>query len=224
VPLLRKASTVRISGSGDPFASHHYRTLLKRINRQEFPDLWVALHTNAQLFDEKAWEELQLMGKVSDVEISIDAATSATYSVVRRGGNFDRLLNNLEFIKQLRNDSAIGQLVFSFIVQQQNYQEMPAFVILAEKFGADFVDFRMILNWGTSSIEEFNRQFIGNPNHPEYAEYLEILDRPELQRDHVRVPPRPAKMKVADRKSWWPARFRKLGGLRGNATRNEIMS
>jgi sulfatase maturation enzyme AslB (radical SAM superfamily) len=189
-PLLREAEIVRISGSGDPFASNHYRSLLKMINRRDYPKLRVDLHTNAQLFDDKAWAELRLSGKVWHVEISIDAATAETYRIVRRGGNFDRLLSNLALVADLREAGEIRELVFSFVVQQQNYREMPDFVLLAEKFGADFVDFRMILNWGVSSTEEFNRKFIGSPNHPEYAAYLDILKRPELQRPNVRTPAR----------------------------------
>ncbi|MFO1125762.1 MAG: SPASM domain-containing protein [Methylocystis sp.] len=189
MPLLRKATNVRISGSGDPFASNHYRTLLKTINRTEFPELCIDLHTNAQLFDDRAWEELQMDKKdIGSVEISIDAATSETYDIVRRGGSFTRLLKNLEFIKGLRESGAFGRLVFSFVVQRDNYEEMPEFVLLAERYGADFVDFRMILNWGIVGIDEFNRKFIGSPNHPEYYEYRKILDGPELKRNNVRVP------------------------------------
>jgi hypothetical protein len=189
MPLLRKATNVRISGSGDPFASNHYRTLLKTINRTEFPELCIELHTNAQLFDGRAWEELQMDKKnIGSVEISIDAATSETYDIVRRGGSFTRLLKNLEFIKGLRESGAFGHLVFSFVVQRDNYKEMPEFVLLAKRYGADFVDFRMILNWGIVGIDEFNRKFIGSPNHPEYYEYRKILDGPELKRKNVRVP------------------------------------
>lgn len=190
MPLLRDANIVRISGSGDPFASNHYRALLKAIDRREYPQLQVHLHTNAQLFDEKAWLELDLSGKVRHVEISIDAATADTYGIVRRGGNFNRLLQNLHFIRTLRESGEIKELVFSFVVQQRNYREMPDFVRLAEEFRADFVDFRMILDWGVSSAEEFSRNFIGSVNHPEHQEYLEILRRPELQGPTVRTPPR----------------------------------
>jgi wyosine [tRNA(Phe)-imidazoG37] synthetase (radical SAM superfamily) len=189
-PLLKEASIVRISGSGDPFASNHYRSLIKMINHHDYPRLRVDLHTNAQLFDDKAWAELQLSGKVGHVEISIDAATAETYHIVRRGGSFDRLMNNLAFVAKLHEAREIKQLAFSFVVQQQNYREMPEFVELADRFGADFVDFRMILDWGVSSPDEFNRRFIGSPNHPEYEAYLEVLKRPELQRPNVRTPAR----------------------------------
>jgi wyosine [tRNA(Phe)-imidazoG37] synthetase (radical SAM superfamily) len=190
VPLLRDATIVRISGSGDPFASNHYRALLRAIDRERFPKLRVDLHTNAQLFDEKAWEELELTNKVWHVEISIDAATAETYQVVRRGGSFDRLTKNLALVRTLREKGEIRELAFSFVVQQCNYREMPAFVRLADEFKADVVDFRMILNWGVSSAEEFQQKFIGSANHPEHEAYLAVLAQPELRRPNVRTPPR----------------------------------
>ena len=188
VPILHEADTVRISGSGDPFASYHYRTLLKRINHKEFPKLKVDIHTNGQLFNEKAWNDLELSGKVSNVEISIDAATAETYKIVRYPGDFNRLLRNLEFIRQLRERNEIKSLCFSFVVQLLNYREMPQFVLLAEKYRADVVDFRNILNWGTSSLETYNKNFIGSPAHPEHGKLLEVLKFHELHRFNVRLP------------------------------------
>ena len=109
---------LKFPGSGDPFASHHFRAFLKRINRKEFPNLKVSLYTNGQLFTEKSWEELELSGKVSYVNISIDAARAETYKIVRYPGDFERLLKNLEFIKQLRQSGEIKSLRFYFVVQQ----------------------------------------------------------------------------------------------------------
>ena len=38
VPMLRDATSVYITGSGDPFGSAHFRRLIKRLNRAEFPE------------------------------------------------------------------------------------------------------------------------------------------------------------------------------------------
>ena len=190
VPLLKDATIVRISGSGDPFASNHYRALMKAVDRDRFPKLRIDLHTNAQLFDEKAWDDLELHGKIWHVEISIDAATAETYKVVRRGGSFERLKKNLALVRRLREEGEIKELAFSFVVQQSNYLEMPEFVRLAEEFKADFVDFRMILNWGVTGAEDFKQKFVGSPSHPEYEAYLAVLAQPELCRPNVRTPPR----------------------------------
>ena len=80
VPMLRDATSVYITGSGDPFGSAHFRRLIKRLNRQEFPKLRFRLHTNGQLMDERAWRDLDLAGRVEMVHVSIDAAEADTYA------------------------------------------------------------------------------------------------------------------------------------------------
>lgn len=102
------------------------------------------LHTNAQLFDQRAWEELDLGGRVRIVHISIDAADSDTYSILRRGGSFERLLKNLEFIKRLRESEEIKNLSISMVVQRINYRQLPAFALLGKAHAADAVSFQMI--------------------------------------------------------------------------------
>ena len=57
----------------------------------------INLHTNAVLCDERAWDDCSLHGRVDEVDVSIDAARPETYAIVRRGGNFERLLKNLNF-------------------------------------------------------------------------------------------------------------------------------
>ena len=179
-PLLRDATSVNVTGSGDPFGSAHFRYVLKHLNRLDFPRLQVMLQTNGVLFDQEAWEELGLEGLVANVLVSIDAATKATYTVVRRGGSFDRLLANLAFIGELRQARRIRHLRLDFVVQASNFREMPAAVELARAFGCDVMHFQMIRNWGTFSLPQYRQRFIGAPDHPDYAEFLEVLRHPNL--------------------------------------------
>ncbi len=179
-PLLRDADSVHVTGSGDAFGSAHFRYVLKRLNRREFPRLRLMLQTNGVLCDRRAWKELELEGLVSSVLVSIDAATKPTYSVVRRGGSFERLLDNLAFIAELRRERRISYFRLDFVVQALNFREMPAVVELARAFGCDIMHFQMIRNWGTFSLPEYRRNFIGAPDHPEYAEFLEVLRHPNL--------------------------------------------
>lgn len=185
MPLLKEARLVYITGSGDPFGSNHFRRVLKNIDRQSFPDLKIHLHTNGQLFNKRAWEELELSGLVQSCEVSIDAASAETYRVVRRGGDFDRLLQNLAFVRLLHQSGQIEQWTASFVVQAKNFREMPEFVRLMRQFDATTIFFQMIRNWGTFAAEEFATEFIGNSLHPDHAEFLEVLKAPELQLPHV---------------------------------------
>ncbi|MGO9005012.1 MAG: radical SAM protein [Beijerinckiaceae bacterium] len=188
VPLLRGAESVNITGSGDPFGSNHFRRLIKRVtNADEFPHLRIDLHTNGQLWDERAWKELGLGGNVRNAHISIDAAEADTYAFARRGGNFERLLKNLEFVKQLRLAGEISKLEFSMVVQSRNFREIPAFIQLGTDFAADRVLFQMIRKRDIFSGDEYRDAFIGNPDHPDYEEFVEVLQRPELAHPSVHI-------------------------------------
>lgn len=186
VPLLRGAESVNITGSGDPFGSNHFRNLIKRITRAqdsevlEFPHLKIDLHTNGQLWDERAWRELGLSGRVRDAHISIDATTPETYAFVRRGGSFERLVKNLEFIRALRQSGEIRRLEFSMVVQSRNFREIPDFIALGAEYCADMVSFQMIRKRDLFSADEHKEAFIGSPDHPDYGEFVALLRRQEL--------------------------------------------
>jgi organic radical activating enzyme len=185
VPLLKDAEQVKITGSGDPFASNHFRRLLNRVNKDEYPKLNIFLHTNGQLFNERAWSELGLKDLLGIVEISIDAASAETYAHVRRGGDFNRLKNNLEFIRDLREEKQFNWLVFSMVVQARNFEEIPDFARLGFQYGADRIVFYMIRNWGTFSESQFEAEFIGGSTHPRHEEFLRILNDPVLSDPRV---------------------------------------
>jgi len=186
VPLLRGAESVNITGSGDPFGSNHFRNLIKRITNagkvatQEFPHLKIDLHTNGQLWDERAWRELGLAGRVRSAHISIDATRPETYAFVRRGGSFERLLKNLAFVRELRRSGEISYLEFSMVVQSRNFREIPAFIELGAEYAADMVSFQMIRKRDLFSADEHKDAFIGSPEHPDYAEFVALLRRQDL--------------------------------------------
>ncbi len=187
LPLLRHAERVNITGSGDPFGSNHFRNLLLRLAEPDFAGLGIDLHTNGQLWDERAWTELRLQGRVRYAQISIDAARAETYEIVRRGGSFARLLENLAFVKHLRDSGEIALLELSMVVQARNFREMPDFVALGRRFCADAVSFQMIRQRDIFSAREFEEAFIASPQHADHREFLEVLRSPELAAPCVRI-------------------------------------
>lgn len=187
LPLLRGAECVKITGSGDPFGSNHFRNLIKRLHAPDFSRVKIDLHTNGQLWDERAWKELELQGRVRHAHVSIDAACADTYAILRRGGRFDRLLENLAFIRALRQSGEIEELEFSMVVQAGNFREMPDFVRLGRAFAADTISFQMIRKRDIFSGDEFEAAFIGNPAHRDHREFLEVLRAPELSLPGVQI-------------------------------------
>lgn len=186
VPLLRGAESVNITGSGDPFGSNHFRNLIKRITNvregsaNEFPHLKIDLHTNGQLWDRRAWNELGLASRVRGAHISIDATTPDTYAFARRGGGFERLLKNLEFVRELRRSGEISYLEFSMVVQSRNFREIPDFIQLGADYAADRVSFQMIRKRDLFSGDEHKEAFIGSPDHPDYQEFVALLRRQDI--------------------------------------------
>ena len=166
------AEELRLSGTGDPFASPVYRKMLRQFRREDFPKLRrIHLHTNALLWDEAMWARMpHIHPYVRSAEISIDAASAQTYALVR-GGDFGKLLDNLHFLSTLPVSARL-----SFVVQADNWNEMPAFADLGERYGFG-VYFSRLVNWGTFTREEFARRAVHHPRHPQNRDFLQILAR-----------------------------------------------
>jgi wyosine [tRNA(Phe)-imidazoG37] synthetase (radical SAM superfamily) len=178
MPLLAHAQRVHLTGSGDPFASNHFRHLIIELASSKYRHVKLQLQTNGLLLDEGAWSELQLEGRVHSIWVSIDAASAAVYTRVRRGGSYERLLENLEFLSRLRQENRFKVFRLDTVVQWLNYKEIPHNNAMGERLHADRISFQMLRNWGTFSLAEFNQHNIGNPDHPEYLNFIEVLRDP----------------------------------------------
>jgi pyruvate-formate lyase-activating enzyme len=168
----RGIENLTLSGTGDPFGSSRFRSLLQNFRPSDFPRMkMIHLHTNGQLWDEAMWETMrQIQPYVKSAEISIDAATPKTYAA-NRGADFALLLGNLEFISLLPIDVKI-----SMVVQANNFREMPAFAALGKKFGFS-VYFSRLVNWGTFTREEFRTRAVHLPGHSEHALFLDAIQQ-----------------------------------------------
>ncbi len=185
LPLLRDARTVKVTGSGDPFGSHHFRYLLKGLSRTASAGLKLEIQTNGQLLDERAWEELGLEGRVDSIWVSIDAARAPTYEQLRRGGSHARLMRNLGLMAALRRDGRFRHFQLDAVVQAANLDELDKIVALVRELGADLVSFQRLRNWGTFSVAEFAGLDVASPAHPRHAELRAMLSRPCFQGTHV---------------------------------------
>ena len=183
LPLLKNAETVMVTGSGDPFASNHFRSVIKRLTPEAYPKLRLNLITNGQLCDARAWRDLGLADRVDNVHVSVDAATSDTYKFVRRLGNFDRLRANLAFLKDQREKGEIQTLEFSMVVQSRNFREMAGLVEMAREYSADAVHFQMIRQRDLFSAAEYELAFIGDPAHPDFAAFVDAVGSPLLREE-----------------------------------------
>lgn len=185
--LLPGAEKLYVSGSGDAFGSPFFLEWLRNLDVSDKPQLVIHLHTNAQLWTPAIWAKLPpgVRNIIRTTEISIDAASERTYALNRRGGSWSKLLSNLEFISKLRASGPLLMLKIHMLVQENNFDEMPAFVELGSRIGADHIYFSHLVNWGTFSKAEYERRSIHLPGHPRHGELQAQLAHPSLQDPRV---------------------------------------
>ena len=181
--ILLRTNLLYIAGDGDPIASPCYWSLLNSLDPLPLnPNLTVRLHTNGLLLTPEKWKELgKTAQRVVSICVSVDAACETTYKL-NRGGSWQQLQNNLAFINSLPGI----KLEMNFVVQSNNFKEMPDFAHMAFRYSANFVFFAGIRNWnaprrkeGTvfSDLDYYNRA-VHLPSHPQHEQLLEILHDP----------------------------------------------
>ncbi|WP_187380133.1 radical SAM protein [Vibrio mimicus] len=177
-----------ISGGGDAFGSPYSRDFLSRMNAENFPNLKsILIHCNGQLFNSFTWSKLPefVRERISYVEISIDASRKETYEENRRGGSFERLLENLAFVRSLKQQGYLSYIKFSFVVQNNNVEQMGEFVEFAQSFEADCVFFCRLMNWGAYTGYEYDQRNICDRTHPNHFLLLKMFDDQRMNKSVV---------------------------------------
>jgi hypothetical protein len=172
---------ITLSGNGDPFASQIIRPLFKNFvprNTHKF-----RLMTNGLLI-RKQLSSSQLLPHIEIFSISVDAGSAAVYHQVRRGGQWDVLMDNFDFLTKSKKNHLVQ---LNFAVQKSNYKDLYNFVELCCKY--NFAgNIHQLDDWGTwnyDTVQMPDTWTIANgtyldhnvlvPSHPEHQECLRIL-------------------------------------------------
>lgn len=177
--------TIAMSGYGDPFYSNAFFSFMESFDKNFFPKLnRIHLHTNAILWNEKNWEKIKgVHSYVKTAEISIDAATEETYKIVRKGGKWDLLLRNLEFINTIEG---LDQITFSFVIQKQNYHEIYDFYKLIKEIVRDkeiYFLYYSIQDWGILSSDEYKTMKVWDKHHDDYPKFISEVEKLRMVKD-----------------------------------------
>jgi len=181
-PLLANADRAFLAGLGDPFGSPLYWELLSTVQPIEAPYLIWYILTNGQGFTPANYEAIPTRAQIDSVQFSIDAATPATYRLLR-GGNWSRLIDNLAFVGQLRREGRLKQLDISMVVQYANYKEIPAFLDLGKAHSVDTVVFNALLNQRTYSDEDYRGRAVHKPDHQAHKEAMALLEAAKAEKE-----------------------------------------
>lgn len=184
--FLNKAARISTSGHGDPFASPYMMDLLANL-RPAKDEFSLLLETNGVYFDRQHWEKIRHLANFQvETVVTVNSYNEFTYNQISRGGKLEKVLENLKFLKELKNNCQLCKFIICFVIQDRNFRELPAAIERSfDEFGADMVHLRPVYQWGTMPDDVFWIKDILNPLHPYHREYLQMLELPILNDKRV---------------------------------------
>jgi sulfatase maturation enzyme AslB (radical SAM superfamily) len=160
--------TIRWAG-GEPFLSEPYLDLFEYIIKTEKPNIQNIIQTNGSYLNSKV--VCNLLPYISELRISFDAGSAETYAKTRVNGNWEKLLENVRYITELKKELNVSTKISAdFVVQLDNYKEIPAFVQLCYDLDIKNINLQKMWNWETWNEETFKQNNIYNPDHPLYED------------------------------------------------------
>jgi len=156
-----KPITITTSG-GDVFASRILRPLFidwQPKDTQEF-----IFQTNGLLM-KKLLPDSNIISKITELLISVDAGTKDVYEIVRSPGKFSTLEENLEWLSNNRHLLPNAEIKIRYVMQAANAGDLVNFARLCKQFNFQGV-VNKVDDWGT--WDNFNEHDITLPNHPKH--------------------------------------------------------
>jgi MoaA/NifB/PqqE/SkfB family radical SAM enzyme len=144
---------LRISGGGEPMLHPQAVELLvyaKQVGCK------IGLITNGSLFTEAKSVALLNAG-VDMIEFSVDACDPETYAVVRKGLDWDELVENVKRMVTLRDSLKSSSKIIASAVAQTGVDASAVEKFWVEEIGVDYLIKRKYLTWGGNTTLDPSR-------------------------------------------------------------------
>jgi MoaA/NifB/PqqE/SkfB family radical SAM enzyme len=129
-----------LNGFGEPMLHPRFFDVVA-YTRRERPWCKLTIYSNGLLIDDEKARRLVDCG-ITEVNVSIDAATAATYERVRRGGTLDVVHANIRRLMRARSEAGarFPRVGVNFVMLNENEGELVTFVEQAADLGVDFIN------------------------------------------------------------------------------------
>lgn len=140
-PLFPYISYFKIAGWGEPYTNIRFPEMISRI-RKHNENAMIGFNTNALLLNEEKIINL-IENRVSNITVSIDSPYKENYELIRKKGNYEKLVNNLKMIMELKEkySSIYPEITLEYVVMNLNVLDMPEYVKFASRFGISSIVF-----------------------------------------------------------------------------------
>lgn len=156
--------TIYLSLGGEVFASPLMLDFLENFPVDRYPRAEFKFQTNGSLI-KKRWSKIAHLKKnIFSITVTADSQDPTTYEKLRRGGKYSALIENLEFVSQLKKELGF-EFVLRMVLQEDNALEIHKFFDFAMKYDADIVEYQFLQNNGTYTRDEYLKLDLTKSNH-----------------------------------------------------------
>lgn len=124
---------INVTGEGSGFLNKDFLKIIRYLRSRHVSVNFV---DELDLLDEKMARELIKVG-MNCIWVSMDGATKETYEKIKVGCDFEKTLNNIRRLLELKKEmeSPFPTICFRYVVNKLNVYEMPKFVELVHSLG-----------------------------------------------------------------------------------------
>lgn len=133
--VFPKALQVNFSCAAEPLIIEGFPDYIAIAKKYGIPSK--VLVTNAFFMGEKMIRAM-IDSEVSHVDVSMDGARADTYETIRKGSNFDRVIDNVRLLEKIKHEEGKTEplLYLDYALMKSNIHELPDFLRLAKELGA----------------------------------------------------------------------------------------
>jgi len=160
--LFGNALQVMVGCGAEPTIYPNYMYLIELAQKYRVPH--IGLVTNGQLISKTDLETLSRMG-LNEFTLSVHGTKMETYERFMVGAKWDKLIELLENINQLKNDDKIDfSLRINYTANPENIEEVLSFFDVFGKYPINVLQVRPIMDIGGSYFKPFTNQNISEYN------------------------------------------------------------
>jgi len=120
-----------LQGYGEPLLDIKLASRIARLKEIGIREVFIS--TNASLLDEEISRTILESG-LDQIDFSVDAITKETYEKIRKGINYDMVVNNIQkFIRMRNNIKSKTKVRFRYVIQPENDHEYDDFCVFWKK-------------------------------------------------------------------------------------------
>lgn len=140
-PIGKYVSEALLSCADEPLLAPSFTEVLYYLS-ENFPHVSISFCTNGMLFTPDI-QKAVIETSVQKIMISLDGVTPETYESIRKGGKYDKVLNNVVNFAKLKRGAGVNwpELQLNFVLMRSNVHEAPALVEVAKSLDAASVEY-----------------------------------------------------------------------------------